>query len=111
MLKKGATTNVDKWGSVSVCIDNFALKKRQKYGTVMVDLETRKIVNMIESREKEGVNRWLLEYPNISVVSRDGSLTYAAAITTTHPQSMQVSDRFHLITNLCVRAINALQAC
>lgn len=93
----------------AVCIDDFALKKRQRYGTVMVDLETRKIVDMIESREMEDVTRWLSEYPNLRVVSRDGSRTYAAAIATAHPGAKQVSDRFHLVKNLTDYARLALQ--
>lgn len=93
----------------AVCIDDFALKKRQRYGTVMVDLETRKIVDMIESREMEDVTRWLSEYPNLRVVSRDGSRTYAAAIATAHPGAKQVSDRFHLVKNLIDYARLALQ--
>ena len=94
---------------VSVCIDDFALKKRQRYGTVMVNLETHKIVDMIESREPDDVRRWLCEYPNISVVSRDGSQTYAAAITAAHPKAAQISDRFHLVKNLAERATNVFQ--
>jgi predicted transcriptional regulator len=92
-----------------VCIDDFALKKRQRYGTVMVDLETRKIVDMIESREMEDVAQWLAGFPNLRTVSRDGSLTYAAAIAKAHPTAIQVSDRFHLLKNLTDRATQALQ--
>jgi len=100
---------VEKSGIVSVCIDDFALKKRQRYGTVMVDLETRKIVDMIESRETIDVTRWLSEYPNLRVVSRDGSQQYATAITEAHPDAMQVSDRFHMLKNLNDRATDAFQ--
>lgn len=74
----------------------------------MVDLETRKIIDMIESREMEDVAQWLSGFPNIKTVSRDGSLTYASAIAAAHPQAMQVSDRFHLIKNLCDHARSAL---
>ena len=94
MLKKGAKQNVDKMRIISVCIDDFALKKRQRYGTVMINVETRKIVDMIESRETEDVSKWLSKYPNIMVVSRDGSQQYATAITEAHPGAMQVSDLF-----------------
>ena len=97
-------TNVDKMCVTSVCIDDFALKKRQRYGTVMVDVETRKIVDMIESRETDDVCDWLKNYPNIRVVSRDGSQQYAAAITKALPNAMQVSDRFHIVKNLSERA-------
>ena len=93
----------------AACIDDFALKKRQRYGTVMVDLETRKIVDMLESREMEDVARWLAGFPNLSTVSRDGSQTYAAAITKAHPKAIQISDRFHLLKNLTDKATLALQ--
>ena len=109
LLKKGIKTDVEKARVISVCIDDFALKKRTRYGTVMVNVETHKIVDMIESREATDVSRWLAEYPNLCVVSRDGSQQYAAAITAAHPGAMQISDRFHLLKNLNDRATDAFQ--
>jgi transposase len=103
MLKK-ETPITNKSSVRKVCIDDFALKKRQRYGTIMVDIETRRTVDMIASREGHDVSEWLKEYPNIELVARDGSLTYAAAITAAHPKAMQVSDRFHIIKNLNERA-------
>jgi len=70
----------------------------------MVDLISGDIVDMIESREKDDVAAWLLQYPNIAVVSRDGSHTYAQAITKALPKVIQVSDRFHILKNLNERA-------
>jgi len=66
----------------------------------MVDIESHRVVDMIPSREGEYVIRWLKTYPNISVVSRDGSTTYHNAIDEALPEAVQVSDRFHLIKNL-----------
>ena len=83
-----------------VCIDDFALKRRHRYGTVIVDIDTRRVVDMLESRETEDVAKWLKTYPNIKVVARDGSLQYAAAVTKAHPEAIQVNDRFHLLKNL-----------
>ena len=83
-----------------VCIDDFALKRRYRYGTVMIDIETRRIVDILESRDRHAVAEWLKMYPHIEVVSRDGSLQYAAAIRDAHPEAIQVSDRFHIIKNL-----------
>ena len=83
-----------------ICIDDFALKRRHRYGTVMIDIDTKCIVDLLESREPDDVAKWLAEYPNIQVVSRDGSQQYAAAIRKAHPSAVQVSDRFHLIKNL-----------
>lgn len=68
-----------------VCVDDFALRKRFSYGTVMVDFETHRIIDIIPSR--------------------DGSSTYASASTDSHPDAIQVSDRFHVIKGLS-EAIN-----
>ena len=66
----------------------------------MVNIETRKIIDMIPSREYDDVKDWLKTYPNIGLVSRDGSATYRKAITDALPEAIQVSDRFHLFKNL-----------
>jgi len=75
----------------------------------MVDIGECKIVDMIESREQEDVSRWLAGYPNLRVVSRDGSTTYAAAIAEAHPDAIQISDRFHILKNLTDRATLVFQ--
>lgn len=66
----------------------------------MIDIENRNIVDMIHSREFEDVVNWLRAYPNLKLVSRDGSVTYSGAIKEAHPNSIQISDRFHLLKNL-----------
>jgi transposase len=66
----------------------------------MIDISTRRVVDMLESRDTEAVAAWLATYPNIKVVSRDGSQQYASAIRSAHPNAAQVSDRFHLVKNL-----------
>ncbi len=73
------------------------LKKRNKYATVMIDIETRKIVDILESRDYEEVKRWLRTFPNLELISRDGSIVYNKAIKDAHPKSIQVSDRFHIL--------------
>jgi hypothetical protein len=55
---------------------------------------------MLESRETNDVAEWLKTYPNLKVISRDGSAGYAAAINKAHADAIQVSDRFHLFKNL-----------
>lgn len=83
-----------------VCIDDFALKKRHTYGTIMVDLDTHRVVDLIRSRDGEEVTSWLKTFPNLEIVSRDGSITYAHSIAEAHPKAIQISDRFHLLQNL-----------
>jgi len=99
-LKKKASWIINKQAVKKVCIDDFALKRRYRYGTVLIDIETRNIVDIIESRDSHVVSEWLKTYPNIEVVSRDGSAQYAKAIRESHPKALQVSDRFHIIKNL-----------
>ena len=100
LLKKKGTPEINKTMVEKICIDDYAFKKGQTYGTVMVDIEARKIVDILGSREGADVTEWLKTYPNIKVVSRDGSLTYASAIKNAHPEAAQVSDRFHILKNL-----------
>ena len=95
---------MDRESIVKICIDDFALKRRYRYGTVMIDIDTGRIIDMIESRETGEVAKWLGTYPNIQVVSRDGSQQYAAAIKQAHPNAIQVSDRFHIVKNLTENA-------
>ena len=75
-------------------------QKRETYGTVMIDIDTHRIVDMINSREYNDIVTWLKTFPNLQVVSRDGSITYSNAIKDSHPGVIQVSDRFHLLKNL-----------
>lgn len=66
----------------------------------MVDIDTHQVIDMIFSRELNDVVTWLKTYPNIQIVSRDGSITYKNAISLAHPKAIQISDRFHLLKNL-----------
>lgn len=66
----------------------------------MINIETRKIVDILESRDYEEVKRRLKSFPNLELISRDGSIVYNKAIKDAHPKSIQVSDRFHILKNL-----------
>lgn len=96
---------VDKSSVTKVCVDDFALRKRFSYGTVMADLESHRIIYLIPSRETFDVAKWLAAFPNIQVVSRDGAAIYSSAAADSYPDAVQVSDRFHLIKGLS-EAIN-----
>ncbi len=66
----------------------------------MVGLESHRIIDLIPSRETTDVANWLATFPNIQVISRGGAATYSSAATGSHPEAIQVSDRFHLIKGL-----------
>jgi len=77
----------------------------------MINIETGRIVDMLESREAAEVAAWLATFPNIEVFSRDGSTLYAAAIKKAHPCALQISDRFHILKGLTdkVKGISQVQ--
>ena len=91
---------VDKSSVKMICVDDFALRKRFSYGTVMINLENHRIIDMIPSRDTNDVCNWLKTFHNIEVISSDGAITYASAATNSHPDVIQISDRFHLIKGL-----------
>ena len=91
---------VDKSHILNICVDDFAIRKRFSYGTIMVDLDTHRIIDLLPSRETQAVQEWLKTYPNIRMVSRDGAMTYSSAASQAHPEAIQIRDRFHLIKTL-----------
>jgi len=87
-------------------LDDWAFKRRLRYGTLICDLERSQPIDLLPDRKVSTVEAWLKKHPSISVVSRDGSSEYASAIRKGAPQAQQVSDRWHLVKNLaaCVSA-------
>lgn len=75
----------------------------------MIDIETHRIIDMIESRQEEDVTEWLKTYPNLEIISRDGGIVYKSSSDKAHPKVKQVSDRFHVLKNLTDYAVNALK--
>ena len=81
-------------------IDDFAFRKGQTYGTILIDLTTRTPIDLLPDREKATVETWLKEHPGAKIVSRDRSAVYADAIREGAPEAIHVADRFHLLKNL-----------
>lgn len=75
----------------------------------MIDIETHKIIDMIESRQEDDVTKWLETYSNLEIISRDGGIVYKSSSDRAHPKAKQVSDRFHILKNLMEYATDALK--
>ena len=81
-------------------IDDWAIRKRQRYATILVDLETRRSVALLADREAATLRVWLDAHPGIEIVTRDRYKAFADGVSGGAPQAQQVLDRFHLMQNL-----------
>jgi len=81
-------------------IDDFAFRRGQRFGTVLVNLETHHIVDVLPDRQAATAAAWMKPRPDIMVVSRDRGGEYAKAAAMAAPQATDVADRFHIVKNL-----------
>jgi transposase len=79
-----------------VSVDDSALRRRNRYGTAVIDAVTHDRIDVLADRRSETLETWLRNNPGVEIVVRDGSVTYAEAIRRARPDSLQVSDRWHL---------------
>jgi transposase len=84
----------------TIGIDDFAFRKGHRYGTVIVDHESGRVMDLLPERSSDSTADWLRTQPQVEVVTRDRSALYASGITAANPQVVQVADRFHLHVNL-----------
>lgn len=82
-----------------VGVDDWAFRRNHRYGTIVCDLERRRIVKLLPDREIATVAAWLAAHPGIRVVSRDRGGGYGEAAARALPDAIQVADRWHLMEN------------
>lgn len=81
-------------------VDDWAYRKGQRYGTLILDHERRRPVDLFEGRTALDLANWLRQHPGSQVITRDRSTEYATAITEVSPDVQQVADRWHLLHNM-----------
>lgn len=82
-----------------VGIDDFAFRRNHRYGSIVCDLQRRRIVKLLPDREIATVAAWLTDHPEIEFVSRDRGGGYREAAAKALPNAVQIADRWHLMEN------------
>ena len=106
LIKRYSHQPVPVCGS-TIGVDDFAFKKRQSYGTIIVDEHSHKPVAVLEGRDGKSLKEWLRQNQHVTTVTRDRASAYAKAVNEVLPDCMQIADRFHIHQNL-MDAVNKI---
>ena len=96
--------------SAVIGVDDFALRKRHRYATGIIDAITRERIDVLADRQADTLEAWLRAHPDVRVVCRDSSGAYAEAIRHALPEAVQIGDRWHVWHNLAEAVVKEVAA-
>jgi Transposase len=99
-VKQHAGARLDQAAIRIAGVDEWAWRKGTKFGTIIVDLERRRVVDLLADRVAGRMADWFRQHPEVEIINRDRDGLYADAARQGAPQARQVADRFHLLKNL-----------
>ena len=91
-------------------IDDFAWRRGHSYGSIVVDLERRTVIDILPDRQRDTVMAWLRENRQVRIICRDRGPGYGAAAAEAAPQARQVADRWHLFENASAAFLSAVRS-
>jgi transposase len=109
-VRRGAAAASQAPAATVVGIDDFAWRRGHSYGSILVDLERRTVIDILPDRQRDTVMAWLRENRQVRVICRDRGPGYGAAAAEAAPQARQVADRWHLFENASAAFLAAVRS-
>jgi len=99
-LRGAPPATADTHAGAIIGVDDFAFRRGQTYGTIVVDHQSGGVIDLLPDRSSKSLEGWLTARPVLpGVVTRDRSGVYAKAVAAAAPDAVQVADRWHLLAN------------
>src|SRR5262249_35124253 len=81
-------------------VDDFALRKRHRYATILIDAETRERIDVLPGRSADALEDWLREQPAPGWRAGTAPAPTPEAIRRALPDAVEVGDHWHIWHNL-----------
>lgn len=78
-------------------VDEFAVRRSRTYATILVDMNTRRPVDILADRTAHTFAAWLREHPQVQIVCRDRAGSFRDGAHAGAPQAGRVADAWHLL--------------